>query len=480
MEYEPVIGLEVHVQLKTKSKAFCGCSTEFGKEPNSQVCPVCLGFPGSLPVLNRVFLDYAIKVALALNCTVQEKHKFDRKNYFYPDLPKNYQISQYDLPLSKKGYLDIVVGDKTKRVGINRVHMEEDAGKLIHEEDTSLVDFNRTGIPLLEIVSEPDMNSPEEAYEYLTFLKSVLGYLDVSDCDMEKGSLRCDVNVSLRPKGVLALGVKAELKNMNSFKGTKDALVFEIRRQEEILREGGKVIQETRLWDAKLSETFSMRVKEEAKDYRYFPEPDLAPFIISAQKLEEIKKNIPELPRQKLERFVKDFCLSEGSAKILVGIKKDADYAQSCIESWEGKDKKPVVNWLIGPLLFEANKRKCGISDLNIPGGNIELINLIKSAEEAKISNLAAKGVLSESLDTAKLAREIILEKNLYQVSDTESLDKIAEEIIKGNPKSVMDYKQGKANAIMFLVGQMMKKSNGKANPIVARDILKKMLTDGG
>ncbi len=476
MEYEPVIGLEVHVQLKTRSKAFCGCSTEFGKEPNSQVCPVCLGFPGSLPVLNKTYLDCAIKTALALNCAIQEKHKFDRKNYFYPDLPKNYQISQYDLPLAKKGHLDITIENKIKRIHINRVHMEEDAGKLIHQEDASLVDFNRTGMPLLEIVSEPDINSPEEAYEYLTSLKNLLEYLDVSDCDMEKGSLRCDVNISLRPKGTLALGVKTELKNMNSFKGVKDSLTFEIKRQEATLMQGEKLIQETRLWDVESAQTISMRLKEEAKDYRYFPEPDLPLFINDAKMIEEIKKTIPELPAQKLERFIKAYGIFENSAKILIANKKDAAFAEECINKWPNRDKRPVVNWLIGPLIFESNNRKCNISDLNIPGGIPELMGLIKFAEDGKISNLTAKAVLTESIDTAKTASQIIKERNLEQVSDTENLNIIAREVIKENPKSMADYKEGKTNALMFLVGSMMKKSAGKANPKAAQEILKRLL----
>ncbi|MDD5653845.1 MAG: Asp-tRNA(Asn)/Glu-tRNA(Gln) amidotransferase subunit GatB, partial [Candidatus Omnitrophica bacterium] len=318
MTYEAVIGLEVHVHLRTKSKAFCGCSTEFGSPPNTQTCPVCLGFPGSLPVLNKQALDFAILTGLALNCRVNEFTKFDRKNYFYPDLPKNYQISQFDLPVCLDGFLDIEVDGKIKRINIKRVHLEEDAGKLIHKENKSLVDFNRCGIPLLEIVSQPDMNSAQEAYEYLTLLKSTLEYLNISDCDMEKGSLRCDANISIREKGQAGLGTKTELKNMNSFKGVKDALEYEIKRQSEAVENGEKIIQDTRLWDVDKGKTFSMRSKEEAKDYRYFPEPDLPPFIISKEKEAEIKKTIPELPREKLARFMRDYSLSAYDAKILV------------------------------------------------------------------------------------------------------------------------------------------------------------------
>ncbi|PIP20661.1 MAG: Asp-tRNA(Asn)/Glu-tRNA(Gln) amidotransferase GatCAB subunit B [Candidatus Omnitrophica bacterium CG23_combo_of_CG06-09_8_20_14_all_40_11] len=474
--YEAVIGLEVHVHLKTKTKAFCGCSTEFGQEPNSQVCPVCLGFPGCLPVLNKVALDYAIKVALSLNCKVQEYTKFDRKNYFYPDLPKNYQISQYDLPISRDGFLNIDLEDKTKRIGIRRVHLEEDAGKLIHQEDSSLVDFNRAGIPLLEVVSEPDINSPQEAYEYLTTLKSIIEYLDVSDCDMEKGSLRCDANISMRKKGTQGLGVKTELKNMNSFKAVKEALSFEVKRQTELLNKGEPIIQDTRLWDARELETVSMRTKEEAQDYRYFPEPDLTPFIINKDKIEEIKKTIPELPQGKMPRFIKDYGLSKYDAKILVFSRKDADYAEDCIKLYPDKDKKPVVNWLIGPLLSEANNRNCDLVDLKVPTKDlVELVNFVKNQQ---ISYLTAKSVLTEMIDTKKSSKEIIHEKNLIQISDSGSLDNIVEEAIKENAKSIADYKQGKANALMFLVGQVMRKTSGRANPKVVQEILKRRLNE--
>ena len=476
MKYEAVIGLEVHLHLNTKTKAFCGCATDFGKEPNSQVCPVCLGFPGSLPVYNKTALDHAIKVALALNCEIQEYTKFDRKNYFYPDLPKNYQISQYDLPLSRNGFLDIIIEEKDRRIGITRVHMEEDAGKLIHEENESLVDFNRTGIPLLEIVSEPDINSPQEAYEYLTTLKSVIEYLDVSDCDMEKGSLRCDANVSIREKGAKALGTKTELKNMNSFKAVKEALSYEIERQSGLLDEGKTIIQETLLWDQDALKTVSMRTKEGAQDYRYFPEPDLPPFIIKMERIEEIKITIAELPREKCSRFIKDYGLSEYDAKILVLSKKDAFFAEDCMNNHPNKDKKMVANWLIGPMLSEANARNSSIADLGItPKILIELIGYV---ERQEISNLSAKAVLTEMIDTEKSPGQIIKEKNLVQISDTASLEGIADEVIKENEKSVASFKAGKENALMFLVGQVMKKSQGKANPKVVQEILKRRLKD--
>lgn len=476
MEYEALIGLEVHVQLKTQSKAFCGCSTEFGREPNSQVCPVCLGFPGALPVLNKLALEYALKVGIALNCHIREFIKFDRKNYFYPDLPKNYQISQYDLPVAQDGFFDIIADGKPKRINIRRVHLEEDAGKLIHKEGVSLVDFNRAGIPLLEIVSQPELNSPNEAYEYLTSLKGILEYLEVSDCDMEKGSLRCDANISIREKGATALGVKSELKNMNSFKAVKDALNFEISRQRELAESGEKIIQETRLWEAKLEKTVSMRTKEEAKDYRYFPEPDLPPFIITRDKIEETRKTIPELPKDKVQRFMREYGLSEYEAKVISSSKSNADYAQKCIEGYPASDKKPVVNWLIGPMLSEANKRNCILAELAIPAKN--LIALIDFVESQQISNLAGKAVLEEMAASGKDPGTIIKEKNLIQISDTKSLESEITAVLKENPKSVASYKEGKTNAVMFLVGQVMKKTAGKANPKVVQDMLKRRLSD--
>ncbi|MFA5438007.1 MAG: Asp-tRNA(Asn)/Glu-tRNA(Gln) amidotransferase subunit GatB [Candidatus Omnitrophota bacterium] len=473
-KYEAVIGLEVHLHLSTRTKAFCGCSTEFGKEANSQTCPVCLGLPGSLPVFNRTVLDYAIKVALALNCKVQEYTKFDRKNYFYPDLPKDYQISQYDLPLSLDGFLNIDTDAGLKRIGITRGHMEEDAGKLIHEDNASLVDFNRTGVPLLEIVSQPDISSPEEAYQYLSALKTVIEYLDVSDCDMEKGSLRCDANISLRLQGESSLGVKTELKNMNSFKGVKDALGYEIKRQSELLELGEILMQETRLWDVKELKTVSMRTKEGAKDYRYFPEPDLPPFIITALKIEEIRRAIPELPHEKIRRFVEFYGLLESDAKVLAASRKDALFAEECFNSYPGKDKKPIVNWFIGPLLAEANNRNLSISGLNISSAH--LLELLGFLSRNEISNLAAKAVLSDMIDTAKSPEEIIKSKNLIQISDGGALKEIMEEVISENQKSVADYKSGKENALMFLVGQLMRKSQGKANPKIAKELLKERL----
>jgi len=474
MEYEAVIGLEVHVQLKTKTKAFCSCSTEFGSAPNSQVCPVCLGFPGSLPVLNTLALDYSVKAGLAFNCQIQEYTKFDRKHYYYPDLPKNYQISQYDLPVCKDGFLDIEIDGVLKRIRIKRIHFEEDAGKLIHQEDCSLTDFNRTGMPLLEIVSEPDMHTPQEAGEYLANLKSIVEYLGISDCDMEKGSLRCDANVSIRKKGESALGTKTELKNMNSFKGVRDALSYEIDRQTDVLESGGVIVQETRLWDVKQGISVSMRTKEEAKDYRYFPEPDLPPFILSKEKISQIERSLPELPKAKVQRLVKEYGLLEQDARILTASKKDAEFAEDCFKAYSNHNKKPLANLLIGPLFSEANARNCAISELKVD--KVNLVELLSYIEKDAISNLTAKLVLKEMIDSGLSAAQIIKEKNLLQISDTSILDLQVEEVINANAKSVEDYRSGKVNALMFLVGQVMKKTGGKSNPKVVQEILKRRL----
>ncbi len=472
MEYETVIGLEVHLHLSTNSKAFCGCSTKFGVAPNSQTCPVCLGLPGSLPVLNKKALEYAMKVAVTLNCQVSEFVKFDRKNYYYPDLPKNYQISQYDLPLSANGFLDIKINNATKRINIRRVHLEEDAGKLIHETDFSLVDYNRAGMPLLEIVSEPDINSPQEAYEYLTELKLLLKYLEISDCDMEKGSLRCDANISLRKIGDKELGVKTELKNMNSFKAVKQALQFEIDRQTEILNNNERIIQETRLWNDEKEVTICMRSKEEAHDYRYFPEPDLVPFVISQEEIETVKKSLPETAKLRMARFIKEFALSEYDAKSLVQEKDVADYFENCLKIYN--NPKKISNWIITHIAAELNSRKMELKDLKLKPA--DLVELIKSAEEGKISNLLAKEVLSLMLDTNKKAEEIIKEKGFEQVSDSKELELICEQVIKENEKSVQDFKSGKENALMFLIGQVMRKSKGKANPKLVSEILKRRI----
>lgn len=477
-EYETVIGLEVHLQFKTRTKIFCGCANRFGDEPNNLTCPVCLGLPGSLPVLNKMALEYAIKVALALNCKVNTFVKFDRKNYYYPDLPKGYQISQFDLPIASDGHLIIPVGNgETKKINIKRAHLEEDAGKLIHDADTncSLVDYNRTGTPLMEIVSDPDIASAQEAYDYLHTLKLTLEYLDVSDCDMEKGSLRCDANISLRPKGQTQLGTKAEIKNMNSFKAVKAALEFEIKRQEQVLETGERIIQETRLWDENKAMTVAMRSKEEAHDYRYFPEPDLVPFILGKEIIEETRACIPELPAVKLKRLMTSYQLNEYDAGLMVQDRALAKFFEECAKL--SGDPKKICNWLTGPLLQEINNRKTVLDKLAIKPQ--DLVTLIKKVEDAILSNLAAKDVLKLVIETGKNVEQIIQEKGLAQVSDEGTLNEIVDSLIKEHEKIVQQIKEGKESAIGFLVGQAMKKTQGKGNPKKIGEIIKRRLFNG-
>ena len=474
MNYETVIGLEVHLQLATKTKAFCGCSTKFGQQPNSQTCPVCLGFPGSLPVLNEEAFNSAIKVALALSCQIQDLVKFDRKNYYYPDLPKNFQISQYDMPLSYDGLLDISSGDSKKRIRIKRVHLEEDAGKLIHPEDEnySLVDYNRTGIPLLEIVTEPDISSPQEAYDYLTKLKSILEYLRVSDCDMEKGSLRCDANISVRIKGETKLGTKVELKNMNSFKGVRLGLEYEVKRQVSLAEDGGKIVQETRLWNADKNVTTSMRTKEEAHDYRYFPEPDLVPFVVDKLTVQSIKENLPELPEAKAIRFMKEFGLSEYDANVITSQIDLAEYFEECAASY--KNAKAIANWMMGDIMSELNTRNINIRQLGLsPAG---LIGLLKMIDAGTISGKMAKEIVLEAIETKKGPEEIVGQKGLAQINDSAKLEEVIKLILTREAKSANDYRCGKKNALAFLVGQVMKETKGKANPTIVNEILKKTL----
>jgi aspartyl-tRNA(Asn)/glutamyl-tRNA(Gln) amidotransferase subunit B len=474
-KYETVIGLEVHLQLETETKAFCGCSTEFGKPPNSHTCPVCLGFPGSLPVLNEKAFLYSIKVALALNCKIQDMIKFDRKNYYYPDLPKNFQISQFDMPLSYDGFLDVLSQDGTrKKVHIKRVHLEEDAGKLIHpaKSSNSLVDFNRAGMPLLEIVTEPDINSPEEAYDYLTALKSVLQYLKVSDCDMEKGSLRCDANISIRKPGEKELGVKVEVKNMNSFRWVREALSFEMDRQAALMDAKERIVQETRLWDAQKLVTISMRSKEEAHDYRYFPEPDLVPFIVDKKIIEDMRKALPELPEARANRFVKEYGLSEYDARVLTGQIDLADYFEECAREYP--NKKTLANWINGDIAAEMNARNVDILGLGIKPK--DLVELLKMIDGQSISGKMAKDVLAEMAETKNRAADIVSSKGLSQISDKGEIEKTVKDVLAGNEKSVNDYKSGKKTAITFLIGQVMKQTRGKANPAMVNDMLRKLL----
>jgi aspartyl-tRNA(Asn)/glutamyl-tRNA(Gln) amidotransferase subunit B len=479
MNYEPVIGLEVHVQLKTKSKLFCSCSTEFGAEGNSHTCPVCLGWPGSLPVVNETALKLGIRVGLALNCKIAERLKFDRKNYFYPDLPKAYQISQFDMPVNGKGELSIETktedGKMIERtIGITRAHLEEDAGKLLHEgiADGSLVDYNRGGIPLLEIVSEPDLRSPQEAYDYLTALKAILQYVEVSDCDMEKGSLRCDANVSVRPVSQEKFGTKVEIKNLNSFKMVQKAIQYEIERQTEALRNGETIVQETRLWNDAKGTTFSMRSKEEAHDYRYFPEPDLVPFTLSREVVEEIRKTLPELPLERAKRFIKEFGIPEYDAFVLVQEKKLAGYFESCVR--EGAPAKLASNWIQNELLAMLNEKNIAIEECLVSPH--ALAGLIRLVEKGTVSGKTAKEVLQEMAATGKTADVIVKDKGLTQVSDTGLIEKAVEKAIAANPAAVAEFKAGKQKALGALVGFVMKETGGKANPKIVNEILIKKI----
>jgi aspartyl-tRNA(Asn)/glutamyl-tRNA(Gln) amidotransferase subunit B len=524
--YEAVIGLEVHVQLLTKSKIFCGCSTRFGVPPNSQTCPVCLGLPGALPVLNREAVTMALKAALGLNCTVNPYSRFARKNYFYPDLPKGYQISQYDQPLAEHGWLEIEFARLQRQIGITRVHLEEDAGKSLHEgfadsEEVSYIDLNRSGVPLIEIVSEPDLRTPEESYAYLTRLKTVMLYLEVSDCNMEEGSLRCDANVSVRVRGAERFGTKTEVKNVNSFRFIQRALAYEIDRQIEIVESGGQVLQETRLWDSREQRTYGMRSKEHAQDYRYFPEPDLPPLIISAERLEEVRRSLPELPQAKEDRFISQYHLPQQDAQQLASSRAMADFFEAVVETV--RDAKLVANWIIGEysrLLKEAGG-SFGQPAV-APQHLAELLSMVgaKRAVEAKaqadefakfaqqkgeevrkqedavaqlarqkgeearkqagqasvISGTMAKEVLRLMFQTGKRAQEVLNELGMSQVSDADAIATAARQIIASNPKQVEQYQNGKTATLGWFVGQVMKATRGQANPQVVQEVLKREL----
>ncbi|MBU1853515.1 MAG: Asp-tRNA(Asn)/Glu-tRNA(Gln) amidotransferase subunit GatB [Candidatus Omnitrophica bacterium] len=472
MTYETVIGLEVHLQLKTESKAFCGCSTDFGAPPNTQVCPVCLGFPGSLPVLNRQALILAAKVAISLNCQIAKLIRFDRKNYYYPDLPKAYQISQYSQPLSQHGCLPVLVDGKEKRIKITRVHLEEDTGKLFHQSSYSLIDFNRCGIPLLEIVSEPDINSPDEAYMYLRSLKSVLEYIDVSDCNMEEGSLRCDANISIRKAGSKELGVKTEIKNMNSFRAVKTALEYEEKRQIESLEKGERIVQETRLYDADSGITESMRSKEEAHDYRYFPEPDLVPFNFEDAFLKDIENRMPELPLALKKRLMAEYSISDYDARCIVGDKNMALYFEKCVSIY--KKPKEIANWLMGDISAYIKEHDLTINDLDLKTEHF--VGMLKMIDSGLISGKIAKSLLIDMIQTKKDPCALVKEKGLEQISDEGEIENIVKEVILENPKSVGDLKSGKENAIMFLVGKVMAKTKGKANPKKVNEMLRKKI----
>jgi len=475
MNYEAVIGLEVHAQLLTKTKIFCNCSTAFGAPPNTHTCPVCLGMPGVLPVLNRKVVDYTLRMALATQCTIASESRFARKNYFYPDLPKGYQISQYELPLAEHGHVLIEVnGGKKRRIGITRIHMEEDAGKLIHDpyRPVSAVDFNRTGVPLMEIVSEPDMRTPEEAGAYLRQLRAILRYLEICDGNMEEGSFRCDANVSVRPAGSDTFGTRTELKNMNSFKHVESALTYEIERQTACLEDGGDVVQETRLWDPAKGITAPMRGKEEAHDYRYFPDPDLVPLVIDAKWVEEIRANLPELPDAKKARFIAGYDLPPHDAGFLTSSRTLADYFEACVERFP--DPKTVSHWVMGSLLATLNAKNKTIEDSPVSAERLaELLRLIDSGV---ISGKIAKTVFEEMAASGKAPEAIVREKGLVQVTDGDAIAEVVKKVLGDHATELSDYREGKTKLFGFFVGQVMKATRGKANPKMVNEILKKII----
>ena len=476
MQFETVIGLEVHAQLLTDTKIFCGCSTSFGAPPNTHVCPVCLGMPGVLPVLNKKVVDYTIRAALATGCQVAGRSVWARKNYFYPDLPKNYQISQYELPIAEHGHLDIEMDGEEKRIGITRIHMEEDAGKLVHDPNApvSYVDYNRTGVPLMEIVSEPDMRTPEEAAAYLRALRDILIYLEICDGNMEEGSFRCDANISLRPMGQEELGVKTELKNMNSFRNVARALEYEIRRQSAVLSDGGSIRQETRLWDAQGGKTVSMRGKEEAHDYRYFPDPDLLPLVVDKAWIEQAREGLPELPQAKRERFVADYGLTDYDAGVLTASKPVAQYFEDVVTA--GAEAKAASNWITSELMGALNAEGLEIGDAKIaPDGLAELIKLIA---EGTLSSKLAKEVFGHMFASGNSASAIVEEKGLKQVSDSGELEGVLQKIFDDNPDEVAQFKGGKQKLMGFFVGQVMKQTKGQANPKLVNQLVLKMLQD--
>jgi aspartyl-tRNA(Asn)/glutamyl-tRNA(Gln) amidotransferase subunit B len=476
MKYEAVIGLEVHAQLQTNTKIFCGCETKFGEDANTRTCPVCIGMPGVLPVLNRKAVEYAVKTGLATHCTVNPYSRFARKNYFYPDLPKGYQISQYELPICEHGHIEIVVDGLVKRIGLTRIHLEEDAGKNLHQAESgaSLVDLNRAGTPLMEIVSEPDIRTPQEASEYLQKLRAILRYIEVSDADMEKGNFRCDANVSIRPVGAQEYGTRAEIKNVNSFKFVQKAIEYEIKRQAQILDEGGRVVQETRLFDSNKGVTFSMRSKEEAHDYRYFPEPDLVPIVVSKDMIEAIRETIPELPDTKRERFALTYSLPSYDADMLTQSRAMAAFYEDTVKL--SGQPKSVSNWIMGELMRLLNAENKEIEDSPIKPDR--LAGMITLIETGVISIKMAKTVFEEMYTSGKTAASIVKEQGLVQVSDAAAIGTVIDDVIKANPGQHADYKSGKEKLFGFFVGQVMKASKGKANPDMVNQLLKKKLNE--
>lgn len=474
MKYEAVIGLEIHSELKTNTKIFCSCATSFGADQNTHVCPVCLGLPGVLPVVNKRVVEFAIKAGLALNCTINKFSKFDRKNYYYPDLPKNFQTSQFDLPIAEHGYVDIEVEGKTKRIRITRIHMEEDAGKLVHsgttikDSSSSNVDYNRTGVPLIEIVSEPDMHSPAEARAYMEKIKSILQYIDVSNCKMEEGNLRADVNVSLRPEGSEKLGTKVEMKNLNSFKVIEDALEYEIERQNEVLEDGGILVQETRTWDDGRGITLSMRSKEKAQDYRYMPEPDLVPIVTTDEQIEAYKKELPELPDARKARLVNEYGLPTYDAEIITSTRAMAEYFDAVVDA--GADAKLASNWIMGELSKHLNANEMTIENSPVFAQN--LASLIGLIGKGTISSKIAKTIFEEMWTSGDTPEKIVKDKGLVQITDTKAIEEIVDKAIADNPKAVADYPK----SMGFLIGQVMKASKGKANPGLVNKMIKEKL----
>lgn len=470
MEFEAVIGIEVHAELSTKTKIYCGCENSFGGEINTHCCPICTGMPGTLPKLNEKVVEYAIKAGLAMNCEIEKNSKQDRKNYFYPDLPKAYQISQFDLPLCHDGYIDINVSGGKKRIGVTRIHIEEDAGKSLHDvvPGKSLMDYNRCGVPLIEIVSEPDMRSVEEAGEYLETLKSILKYIGVSDCKMQEGSLRCDVNVSVRPVGQKEYGIRSEMKNVNTFSGALRGIEYEIKRHTEILKNGGTITQETRRWDDAKGESLPLRSKEDAQDYRYFPEPDLMPIVTSDEKIEEIRKTIPELPHMKRDRYVKEFAIPEYDTAQLTAERSVAEFFENAIKC--GASPKAASNWIMGDIFRVMKEKYVGIDEINVTPENLALMT--EQIEKGVISNTAAKQVMEEMTETGGNPLEIIEKLGLKQVNDENAILDIIHTAFEANPQSIADYKGGKDRAVGFLVGQVMRLSKGKANPTAVNKLI--------
>ena len=474
MNYEAVIGLEVHAQLKTKAKIFCDCSTKFGSGPNSQTCPVCIGMPGVLPVLNRTAMEYIVKTGLAVDSKIAPYSRFARKNYFYPDLPKGYQISQYELPVCEGGFVEFMVDGTKKRVGLTRIHLEEDAGKNLHEgiEGASHVDLNRTGVPLMEIVSEPDIRGAEEAAEYMRKLRTILRYIDVCDGNMEEGSLRCDANVSVRPVGQKEFGTRAELKNMNSFKNVAKAIEYEIKRQVQIIEDGGRVVQETRLWDANQNITQSMRGKEEAHDYRYFPEPDLVPIEVGKEWLDEIRASLPELPDAKKNRLVSEYGIPEYDAAVLTESSAVADYYEKAAK--DSGQPKLASNWVMGDVMRELKNDNIEIEAC--PLQPERLAGMLRLMEDGTISGKIAKTVFEEMYRSGKDAATVVKEKGLVQITDESAIEKVIDEVMSANPGNVEAYRAGKVALMGFFVGQVMKATGGKANPAKVNELLKKKL----